>query len=158
MIDLTSYCFLCENRKKRREEFIMEVILTLENRNGMLFNHRRLSRDKKVCERILDYSNEKELWMNEYSKKLFTNLTDTRVIRVDEAFLDKSQSVCFVENQDITPYLSKIDTFILFRWNRDYPADFFFTVDLSQWNLISTEDFEGTSHEKITMEVYEKKL
>lgn len=135
----------------------MEVILTLENRNGMLFNHRRLSRDKKVCERILDYSNEKELWMNEYSKKLFTNLTDTRVIRVDEAFLDKSQSVCFVENQDITPYLSKIDTFILFRWNRDYPADFFFTVDLSQWNLISTEDFEGTSHEKITMEVYEKK-
>lgn len=136
----------------------MEVILTLENRNGMLFNHRRLSRDKKVCERILDYSNEKELWMNEYSKKLFTNLTDTRVIRVDEAFLDKSQSVCFVENQDITPYLSKIDTFILFRWNRDYPADFFFTVDLSQWNLISKEDFEGTSHEKITMEVYEKKL
>lgn len=124
----------------------------------MLFNHRRLSRDKKVCERILDYSNEKELWMNEYSKKLFTNLTDTKVIRVDEAFLDKSQSVCFVENQDVTPYLSKIDTFILFRWNRDYPADFFFTVDLSQWNLISTEDFEGTSHEKITMEVYEKKL
>ena len=55
------------------------------------------------------------------------------------------------------PYLPKIDTFILFRWNRDYPADFFFKVDLSQWNLISTEDFEGTSHEKITMEVYEKK-
>lgn len=157
MIDLTSYCFLCENREKRREEFIIEVILTLENRNGMLFNHRRLSRDKKVCERILDYSNEKELWMNEYSKKLFTNLTDTKVIRVDEAFLDKAQSVCFVENQDIMPYLPKIDTFILFRWNRDYPADFFFTVDLSQWNLISTEDFEGTSHEKITMEVYEKK-
>ncbi|WP_444147788.1 hypothetical protein [Blautia stercoris] len=95
--------------------------------------------------------------MNEYSKKLFANLTDAEVIRVDEAFLDKAQSVCFVENQDIMPYLPKIDTFILFRWNRDYPADFFFTVDLSQWNLISTEDFEGTSHEKITMEVYEKK-
>lgn len=96
--------------------------------------------------------------MNEYSKKLFTNLTDTDVIRVDEAFLDKSHSVCFVENQDITPYLPKIDTLVLFRWNRDYPADFFFTVDLSQWNLISAEDFEGTSHEKITMEVYKKEL
>lgn len=159
-MDLTSYCFLCKNSENRREEFIIEVIVTLENRNGMLFNHRRLSRDKKVCEKILDYSNEKELWMNEYSKKLFTNLTDTKtkVIRVDEAFLDKSQSVCFVENQDVTPYLSKIDTFILFRWNRDYPADFFFTVDLSQWILISTEEFEGTSHEKITMEVYKKEL
>ena len=124
----------------------------------MLFNHRRLSRDKRVCEKILDYSNKKELWMNEYSKKLFTNLADAETIRVDEEFLDKSQSICFVENQDITPYLSKVDTIILFRWNRDYPADFFFTVDLSQWNLISTEEFEGTSHEKITMEVYKKEL
>ena len=123
----------------------------------MLFNHRRLSRDRRVCEKILDYSNEKELWMNAYSRKLFTNLTDINNIQVDEEFLDKSQSICFVENQDITPYLPKIDTLVLFRWNRDYPADFFFTVDLSQWNLISTEDFEGTSHEKITMEVYKKK-
>ena len=136
----------------------MEVILALENRNGMLFNHRRLSRDRRVCEKILDYSNGKELWMNEYSKNLFTNLTGNEVIRVDEEFLDKSHSVCFVENQSITPYLSKIDTIILFRWNRDYPADFFFTVDLSQWNLNSTEEFEGTSHEKITMEVYKKDL
>lgn len=124
----------------------------------MLFNHRRLSRDRRVCEKILDYSNEKELWMNAYSRKLFTDLTDINSIQVDEEFLDKSQSICFVENQDITPYLPKIYTLVLFQWNRDYPADFFFTVDLSQWNLISTEDFEGTSHEKITMEVYKKDL
>ena len=124
----------------------------------MLFNHRRLSRDRRVCEKILDYSNEKELWMNAYSRKLFTDLTDINSIQVDEEFLDKSQSICFVENQDITPYLPKIDTLVLFQWNRDYPADFFFTVDLSQWNLISTEDFEGTSHEKITMELYKKDL
>jgi len=124
----------------------------------MLFNHRRLSRDRRVCEKILDYSNEKELWMNAYSRKLFTDLTDINSIQVDEKFLDKSQSICFVENQDIMPYLPKIDTLVLFQWNRDYPADFFFTVDLSQWNLISTEDFEGTSHEKITMEVYKKDL
>ena len=124
----------------------------------MLFNHRRLSRDRRVCEKILDYSNEKELWMNAYSRKLFKDLTDINSIQVDEKFLDKSQSICFVENQDITPYLPKIDTLVLFQWNRDYPADFFFTVDLSQWNLISTEDFEGTSHEKITMEVYKKDL
>ena len=124
----------------------------------MLFNHRRLSHDRRVCEKILDYSNEKKLWMNAYSRKLFTDLTDINNIQVDEEFLDKSQSICFVENQDITPYLPKIDTLVLFQWNRDYPADFFFTVDLSQWNLISTEDFEGTSHEKITMEVYKKDL
>ena len=47
-MDLTSYSFLCKNRENRREEFTIEVILTLENRNGMLFNHRILSRDKNM--------------------------------------------------------------------------------------------------------------
>lgn len=61
----------------------------------------------EICEKILDYSNEKELWMNAYSRKLFTDLTDINSIQVDEEFLDKSQSICFVENQDITPYLPK---------------------------------------------------
>ena len=115
---------------------------------------------------MFSYQNSKKLkkseiqgLTNEFSGgRLFTNLTDINNIQVDEEFLDKSQSICFVENQDITPYLPKIDTLVLFQWNRDYPADFFFTVDLSQWNLISTEDFEGTSHEKITMEVYKKDL
>ena len=31
---------------------------------------------------------EKELWMNAYSRKLFTDLTDIYSIQVDEKFLD----------------------------------------------------------------------
>jgi len=131
----------------------MQVIITVENRNGMLFNHRRVSRDQKVSERILAYCKEKKLWMNAYSAKLFENNPQ---IRVSETFLEQKDAICFVEDQDVTPYLPEVDTIILFHWNRDYPADFFFTVDLSEWNRIHQEEFAGKSHEKITMEVYKK--
>lgn len=131
----------------------MQVIITVENRNGMLFNHRRVSRDQKVSERILAYCKEKKLWMNAYSAKLFENNPQ---ICVSEMFLEQKDAICFVEDQDVTPYLPEIDTIILFHWNRDYPADFFFTVDLSEWNRIHQEEFAGKSHEKITMEVYKK--
>lgn len=131
----------------------MQVIITVENRNGMLFNHRRVSRDQKLSERILAYCKEKKLWMNAYSAKLFENNPQ---IRVSETFLEQKDAICFVEDQDVTPYLPEIDTIILFHWNRDYPADFFFTVDLSEWNRIHQEEFAGKSHEKITMEVYKK--
>lgn len=131
----------------------MQVIITVENRNGMLFNHRRVSRDQKISERILVYCKEKRLWMNAYSAKLFENNPQ---IRVSETFLEQKDAICFVEDQDVTPYLPEIDTIILFHWNRDYPADFFFTVDLSEWNRIHQEEFAGKSHEKITMEVYKK--
>lgn len=131
----------------------MQVIITVENRNGMLFNHRRVSRDQKVSERILAYCKEKKLWMNAYSAKLFENNPQ---ICVSETFLEQKDAICFVEDQDVTPYLPEIDTILLFHWNRDYPADFFFTVDLSEWNRIHQEEFAGKSHEKITMEVYKK--
>ena len=131
----------------------MQVIITVENRNGMLFNHRRVSRDQKVSERILAYCKEKKLWMNAYSAKLFESNPQ---ICVSETFLEQKDAICFVEDQDVTPYLPEIDTIILFHWNRDYPADLFFTVDLSEWNRIHQEEFAGKSHEKITMEVYKK--
>lgn len=131
----------------------MQVIITVENRNGMLFNHRRVSRDQKVSERILAYCKEKKLWMNAYSAKLFENNPQ---ICVSETFLEQKDAICFVEDQDVTPYLPEIDTIILFHWNRDYPADLFFTVDLSEWNRIHQEEFAGKSHGKITMEVYKK--
>jgi len=46
----------------------------------------------------------------------------------------------------------------LFRWNRIYPSDVKFPIklDQGQWHRVSTEDFLGSSHEKITMEVYAK--
>ena len=49
-----------------------------------------------------------------------------------------------------------IEKIILYRWNRKYPADFRFDINLedSEWKLAETREFTGSSHEKITEEVY----
>ena len=51
-----------------------------------------------------------------------------------------------------------IDEVYLFQWNRDYPADMYFTVDLKTgFKKIKVEDFAGSSHKKITLEIYKKR-
>ena len=55
-------------------------------------------------------------------------------------------------------YEDKAEKIIIFRWNRDYPADFYFDIDLQQnWQLESSADFVGSSHDKITEETYTRK-
>ena len=93
--------------------------------------------------------------MNAYSSKLFA---DERNICVDEMFLENARNTdyCFVEDQDISSHVSKLEEIVVFKWNRHYPADKRFPLDLAAapWKLVQAEAFPGNSHEKITMEVY----
>ena len=135
----------------------MNIILCIDNANGMLFHHRRQSQDKVLREQILQSAASHKLWMNSYSKKQFIEGSQECII-VDEKFLLKagSDDYCFVEDVDISPYIQNIKKVILFKWNRCYPADTFFPLDLSKWTLQGIEDFVGHSHEKITKEIYVK--
>ena len=131
----------------------MIVIVCVDDNKGMMFNHRRQSQDRKLREHILNMVSSSMLWMNSYSKKQF--LDDRRVV-VDEAFLEKAteNEYCFIEDIDVAPYTDKVEKIILFKWNRNYPADTFFSMNLSGWTLVESEDFAGDSHDKITKEIY----
>ena len=133
----------------------MIVMLCVDDKYGMMFNCRRQSQDRVLRERIQKLTGGKPLWMNAYSRKQFE---DSSNICVSEDYLDQAAAgeFCFVEDQDITPYAARIEKIILFRCNRTYPADVYFNMELlsSGWILKETEEFEGSSHEKITKEVY----
>ena len=93
--------------------------------------------------------------MNIYTANQFEEpLPDN--IMVNDSFLEKAEEndFCFVENVTVAPYYDKIQKILLFRWNRVYPADTYFDLSLKEdgWKLISVLEFEGNSHEKITME------
>ena len=60
----------------------------------------------------------------------------------------------WTEQIDPAPYAPRIQQVALFRWNRRYPGDVFFTLDLAGWSLASSEEFEGSSHGCITLERY----
>ncbi len=134
----------------------MIVIVPLDDKGGMLFHHRRQSQDRLLRADLLDLVGDTPLWMNAYSKKQFQE--DAPSIRTDEAFLDKAGTgeFCFCEDVRLLPYQHKIEKIILYKWNRVYPADLHLDLSLEGWVCAETKEFAGSSHDKITREVYVK--
>lgn len=132
-------------------------ISAVDNSMGLMFNHRRQSMDRLLRKRVLEMAAGKKLWMNAYSAGQFGD-EGRDIITVDENFLSHAGEGDFVfcEDQLMNPWMERIESVILYRWNRDYPGDMFLDFDASQWKLAKTEDFAGSSHEKITEEIWVK--
>ena len=81
-------------------------------------------------------------------------------IKVDNDMLDYAldDDFCFLENIVIDDcIISDCNEIVLAKWNREYPFDMNFNIDyLNAYKLCETYDFEGYSHEKITIERYVK--
>lgn len=132
----------------------MILIVCLDTRGGMLFNHRRQSQDQVVRQDMLAAG--QPLWMHPDSARQFAG-QEGQII-ADAGFLDKAGpgAYCFAEQDGLLPYLARVEKLIVYQWNRHYPADVYFPVKLQApaWRLIQTREFAGTSHKKITKEVY----
>ena len=135
----------------------MIVFTVVDDTNGMLFNHRRQSQDKVLREHMLTLCGEKPLFVTPYTAKQFSEEQQEQ-LRIEENPLEAAAdgNFCFIETLSLLPYAEKIEKLILCKWNRKYPADFFFDLPLSSptWTLETTEEFAGSSHDMITKEVY----
>lgn len=135
----------------------MIIIACVDDNNGMLFHQRRQSRDIALYKHILQLTDGKRLLMNEYSAKQFLKEQYQNII-VQSDFLDiaQEQDYCFIENTDISEYGNDIQKIILYRWNRVYPADYYFQFPINKdvWKLQKVSDIKGNSHDVITEEVY----
>ncbi len=133
----------------------MILIAAVDDAGGMMFNRRRQSQDRILREKILSLTGGGVLWMNAYTAGQFP---EGAPVQVDEACLDRAGAgeYCLIENLSAKSHGGEIEKLILFHWNRRYPGDFFFDIDVTApgWALLETEEFPGSSHEKITMEVY----
>lgn len=134
----------------------MIVILCLDNKNGMMFNNRRQSKDKVVIQDILKLVDGKKLFISSYSESLFQGLESNLII--DDNFLNNvaKEDYCFVENNNLKDFSEKIEKIIVYKWNRIYPSDLKLEIPIQDWNLIDSFEFAGNSHDKITREVYVK--
>ena len=133
----------------------MKIAVCIEKSGGMLFNNRRVSKDSILQQKLLECVGEGNICLNEYSAKQFTS---TKHLQVSDNFLTvaSDEDICFIENVEIP--IDKASQVYLFQWNRDYPADTYFDYNLKDlgFKKIRTEDFAGSSHKKITLEVYER--
>ncbi len=138
----------------------MILIAALDNSDGLLFNQRRQSQDRLLRQHILALIGPEKLFLNEYSADLFATEAKPEQLHISEHFLTEAGpgQYCLIENVSVQDYKDKVEKIIIFRWNRDYPADFYFDIDLQQnWQLESSADFVGSSHDKITEETYTRK-
>ena len=132
----------------------MILISCVENALGLRFNHRRCSRDRVVCRRILDRS-QNELWLAEGSMGLFREFPEAVLHPISEASQAPEGACCFWEGPagDAEP-----EKLLLYFWNRDYPSDekFVFPGGEDKWVLTEEREMEGFSHPDITERLYER--
>lgn len=131
----------------------MHLIVCVDDRYGMSFCGRRLSRDRAVSTHILNLTSGNTLWMHPSSKLLFPESD----VKTDPAFLDKAAEgdYCFAETITLPPAMENLESVILYHWNRAYPATIKFPRELlKDMHLAHSEDFPGNSHDTITMERY----
>lgn len=127
----------------------MILALCVDDCNGLRFNRRRQSRDREVIRDLM--ASAETVWIHPDSASLFSGET----VRADGSYLALAGEgeLCFCEDDAYLNHRDAIETIILYRWNRVYPRDLCFQFP-GQWRLAETRDFPGSSHEKISREVY----
>ena len=129
----------------------MTLYICLDDRNGLKFNKRRQSRDAALLEDIRSQI-AGNLLIEPFSEKLIQEAEIPYILPPETA------EDFFAEDVPSEELLNRTERLVIYRWNRHYPADVRWNPDLSAlgFSLRETTEFPGTSHEKITREVYEK--
>ena len=110
----------------------MRIIICLDDRGGLSFGGRRLSRDRALIDFICS--------------RYETVADDPYTVGCDS---------CFLENTEIKLDVPEIDELVVCRWNRAYPFDR--RVEITpDWHPVSEYELVGSSHDKITVIVYRK--
>lgn len=131
----------------------MDLIVCLDDDDGMKFNHRRQSRDQKVINDILNNLEGQKLYSDEESRILFPK---NRLDIVYVSDLTDIEGYFFAESTSNIPEEKNIDNLIIYKWNRRYPSDEKFPIPYHEWKMISSVEFVGKLHEKITKEIYKR--
>ncbi len=133
----------------------MKFIICIDKNNGVSLFNKRLSSDIALREYLAQIIGDSKLWVSSYSAKQFG---DECAYITDDDYLSKAgeQDYVFVEDKGFD--IAKATQFIICNWNRRYPADAFFKVDLKAlgFKRVDKQDLKGKSHDKITVEVYQR--
>ena len=127
----------------------------------MMFNNRRQTKDRIVIQKIKDITKNNFLHLSKYSRHLFQG--DDNLIEFGTRWYygkiikGEENDYFFIEDSRPKDYECIIHRIILFCWNKTYPADSFFDIDLNNYEQKEEIEFEGYSHEKISMKIYDRR-
>lgn len=134
----------------------MKLIVCLDDAGGMMFNRRRQSRDRVLMADMIRHVGKNPLRASAYSAPLFGEDAPTLCIVPNPVEGAKRGDYCFVEDCPLPQNAEVFEELIIYRWNRRYPSDVRFTCDTSAFALAESCEFAGSSHDKITKEIWKK--
>ena len=135
----------------------MRAAVCVDDRGGMMFGGRRQSRDRIL---LADMAKEAgaPIMAAPYSAALLVGAAIPFTVADDLPASAGTDDFCFFEDRSPSPWIDRITELVIYRWNRVYPADM--TLDLDPaaagLTLVRTDEFAGSSHDRITKEVYRK--
>lgn len=132
----------------------MTIVICLDNNSGMSFDGKRQSKDRLFRKFLLDKAEKEksQISMTPYSYEQFKADERDELIDVKESF-SFDESCVFLERKTNIPW-EKVDTLIICCWNRDYPADEYFSIPIGvECRLLSTEEIPEATH-LLTVETY----
>lgn len=124
----------------------MIPIVCIDDNGGMMFNHRRQSRDKKLIE-WLTQNVSQDIACKQYSEELFG---DNVTIVDDLQDVSNTDAYVFVEDDSLEG--ARFDEIVVCHWNRKYPSDLKLKANFDGMRVNNSWDIEGNSHDKITIE------
>jgi len=131
---------------------LMKLFLTADDKNGLGFNRRRQSRDANIIADMLSVIGGEKLYLSAYSASLFGEAENLEITENPLQNAPKD-AFCFVEAQNVS--LDGVEILYLYRFGRSYPSDVKLPP-LTGMEKVQTREFAGSSHDKITLEVYRR--
>ena len=134
----------------------MKIIACIDSFGGLLFGGRRQSRDRVLIDDLMKYIGDCSLIISPFSAPLFVG----RDVKISKKPLSAARAgdYIFIEDIDVSEALSSVSEIVLYKWNKSYPRDTLLGFEPSKcgFSLCESVDFVGSSHEKITREVYRR--
>ena len=134
----------------------MKLIVCLSDDGGMMFNHRRQSRDRVLIADMVQHTRHATLWVSPYSIPLFGEDCPHLQVTPNPGKVAGENDYCFVEDTPLPQNFEEVNELLIYRWNRLYPSDVRFVCDTSAFSLTESLEFVGSSHDKITKEIWKK--
>ena len=146
----------------------MKVIVCFDQKYGIKFNKRRVTRDEQVVRNIIKTIKGQPLYIDESSEKLFREyMLDHEpsfferpkiyVMKDLVHFIQDNPEIkgyCFLETS-YWPPIDDVTKVITYQWDREYPADEHFQADnLKPFKRKRHEMIEGNSHDVIIKTTY----
>ena len=131
----------------------MHLVVCIDKEGGMMYNHRRQSRDRIMMEDLAAHLCGRKIVVSPYSEELF--LDKGINYSVGDPTLAGEDEYAFIEDVAF-PDPENVSELILYNWCTLYPSDRKFDMDISALKRISKQTFAGYSHGKITKEVFKR--